>query len=850
MVRERAWRVPVTAVLLAVALARPAHAQRAPVLGQIQLPHSYYYRELYVPQATSGPGAAAWSPDGTQLVYSMQGTLWRQTLGTSVATQLTDGPGYAYQPDWSPDGRWIAYASYDGAAMELRLLDVVSGATRALTHDGAVALEPRWSPDGSRLAYVSSAFNGRWHIFVATLSNGVITSVERVSEDHDSGLPRYYYSAWDHYLSPAWSPDGTELLYVSNRGHVWGTGGIWRAPAKGPGGPGAGGREIRDEETSWRARPDWSRDGRRVVFASYLGRQWHQLWLMTADGRNPLPLTYGDFDATDPRWSPDGTRIVFVSNEPGNTALRVVELPGGRVTPVSVTERRYRSPVGTLRVTVTDAAGAPMAARVSVTGADGRGHVPDDAWRHADDAFDRSQRPMEATYFHTSGTAELTLPAGSYTVDVSRGLEYRPARRRVTVTPRSARSLGVALAQLGNLRARGWTSGDLHVHMNYTGHYRADPARLALQARAEDLPVVENLIVNKEVRMPDLDRFSGRPDAASTAGTTILHAQEYHTSWWGHIGLLGLRERPLLPGYTGYTETAVASLVPTNADVATMARAQGGVVGYVHPFDSEPNPADPAERLTSELPVDVALGLVDYMEIVGFSDHLTTAKVWYRLLNCGFRIPAGAGTDAMTNYASLRGPVGLNRVFVKTTAPGHAGFLAGLKAGRTFATNGPLLTFTVNGREPGGDVRLPAGRHRLRIRAEMTSIVPVDRLEVVSGGIVVATIPLGGDRTRATAELDVAATGSGWYTLRAWSDHATPPLLDIYPFATTSPVYLTVGDEPVRSPDDARYFLAWIDRVSAAAREHPGWNTDAERTHALAQVASARAEFVRRGGRE
>src|ERR1041385_3195497 len=68
----------------------PAHAQREPVLKQIHVPHSYYYREMYLPQATSGPSSAAWSPDGEELVYSMQGTLWRQRLGTTEAVQLTD----------------------------------------------------------------------------------------------------------------------------------------------------------------------------------------------------------------------------------------------------------------------------------------------------------------------------------------------------------------------------------------------------------------------------------------------------------------------------------------------------------------------------------------------------------------------------------------------------------------------------------------------------------------------------------------------------------------------------------------------------------------------------------------
>ena len=75
-------------------------------------------------------------------------------------------------------------------------------------------------------------------------------------------------------------------------------------------------------------------------------------------------------------------------------------------------------------------------------------------------------------------------------------------------------------------------------------------------------------------------------------------------------------------------------------------------------------------------------------------------------------------------------------------------------------------------------------------------------------------------------------------------------MLDIYPFATTSPVYVTLGGAPVRSAEDARYFVAWIDRLDAAARAHPGWNTDTERSHVLEQIARARAEFERRGARD
>jgi hypothetical protein len=71
-------------------------------------------------------------------------------------------------------------------------------------------------------------------------------------------------------------------------------------------------------------------------------------------------------------------------------------------------------------------------------------------------------------------------------------------------------------------------------------------------------------------------------------------------------------------------------------------------------------------------------------------------------------------------------------------------------------------------------------------------------------------------------------------------------VLDFYPFGTTSPVYVTVGGISVRSPADARYFMAWIDRVRAAAEVHGGWNTPAEKADALGLIARARAEFVAR----
>lgn len=833
-----AGRVLIASILLAAPLA----AQREPVLKQIKVPHNYYYREMYLPQVTSGPSGATWSPDGRDVIYSMDGSLWRQRLGTARAEQLTAGGGYDYQPDWSPDGHWVVYTSYQNDAMELWLLDTRTLETSRVLADSAVNVEPRWSPDGKRLALVSTRHEGRWHISVMDFADGIFTRPERITEDRDSQLPRYYYSKFDHYHSPTWSPDGQELILVSNREDIWGSGGFWRMPVR----RGARMRLIHHEETTWKARPDWAPDGRRVVYSSYLGRQWNQLWLMPADGGDPMQLTYGEFDATAPRWSPDGRRIAYISNEGGNTSLWVLDIPGGARRQVKADTLRYREPTGVLNVRVTEPGKSePIAARVSVTLADGRSGGPRDAWRHADDGFDRSVRRYEYGYFHTAGSSTLRLPAGTAALEISRGPEYKVVRLVVRIGPDSTTSVPVVMERIADPGARGWTSGDLHVHMNYGGSYRATPATLALQARAEGLSVVENLIVNKESRIPDVSYFSGRPDPVSTDDFLLVHDQEFHTSYWGHTGVLGLTSNLLLPDYAGYINTAAASLYPDNVAVSDLARDQGGLFGYVHPFDEVPDPAKTEVALTTALPVDVALGKVDYYEVMGFSDHHASARVWYRLLNTGFRLPAGAGTDAMSNFASLRGPVGTARVYVQSGRPlDHRHWLDGLKAGKTFVTNGPLLEFSAAGTGIGSEVRL-SRRQRLDFKVSLRSIVPIDHFEIVRNGEVVATIALGGDRTRADTTVALMVSQSGWYTLRAWSDKPAEPILDLYPFATTSPIYVIVNNMPIRSRADAEYFVAWIDRLDQAARVHEGWNTGVEKSAVLGHIIQARLELVK-----
>jgi hypothetical protein len=771
----------------------------------------------------------------------MAGSLWRQATGSDEAVELTHPrAAYDYQPDVAPDGGSVVFSRYDGNGIELWRLDLRTGRELPLTSGKAVNVEPRLSPDGKRIAWVSTKGTGHFNLFIADIATDGLHNLHPLLGERRSKISRYYYSQVDHAINPSWTPDGKRILYVTNNEVAWGTGDIWSVAADDP----KDRYKLLSEETSWSARPETSPDGKLVLLASYHGRQWRQLWVTTPSGFAPLPITFGEFDRWNARWSPDGRRIAFISNEHGNTSLVVHDYVGGAETKIVPAKRRYLSPPARLTLDVRDEQGRSVPARVAVLGSDGRAAEPATSWMHGDDGFDRMLQQTETHYFHCLSPCTLEAPAGDTRIWVQRGFEYLPWRQVVKLAVGTDRTVVAKLhrnalpASFGAFR-----SADLHVHMNYGGHYRNTPENLARQARAEDLDIVYNLIVNKEERVPDISYFQPGPDPASGDGVLILHSQEYHTSYWGHLGLLGLSDHYLTPGFSAYQNSPLASAYPDNGVIADLAHAQGALVGYVHPFDSDIDPVND-KSLSNELPADVANGKVDYMEIVGFSDHKATAGIWYRLLNLGFKIPTGAGTDAMANYADLRGPVGMNRVFLDTGGDASpAAALAALKAGRTFASNGPLLGLEVDGKHPGAVITRTAGGS-LHYRVALRSPVEVDHLELVANGKVVKAFELTGNRQSFDAEGDLDVGNATWLILRAWNAGSDPEVLDIYPYATTSPIYLELPGGHPPDPADAAYFVSWLNRVIADASARTDYRDTRERDAILDYLRKARDRYA------
>jgi hypothetical protein len=231
-----------------------------------------------------------------------------------------------------------------------------------------------------------------------------------------------------------------------------------------------------------------------------------------------------------------------------------------------------------------------------------------------------------------------------------------------------------------------------------------------------------------------------------------------------------------------------------------------------------------------ELPVAAALGHVDAYNL---GDGLDADYArYYAFLNCGFPMPASSGTDWWI-YDH-------NRVYVQVEGGfSYESWIAGLRAGRTFVTNGPLLELTVNGRGPGAMLDATAP---LQVRARAVSRLPFDRLEIVQEGEVVAEQSAIGGR-EATLEREIPVERGGWLAARVRSGAKTYAAYTV--FAHTSPVYYRVSGTPQRL---ARAAGAFVDEIEASVRyirKNYKFASQADQALALGRFEEGRAVYAK-----
>jgi hypothetical protein len=478
----------------------------------------------------------------------------------------------------------------------------------------------------------------------------------------------------------------------------------------------------------------------------------------------------------------------------------------------------------------------PAAARVSVAGSDGKPYAPEGV----------ALRKLTSgeSYFYADGSFEVEVPKGQSRLHFSGGIETIPQTVLLDTTADS--ELTIHMRPWIDMASRGWYSGDSHVHLHTGGSIDVTVADALVAAKAEGVHYV-NLCVSNNVGddIRDADMITGKPHVASTDKHLLVFGEEMRSMIYGHMQFFGIKKL-VEPQYTGFDDTPNRMDFPANYVMAAEACRQGGYVTYGHPmFAGEPFPF--GEDLTAnnaaarELPVDAIMNVVQGVDLMCYnSDEDLSAELWYRLLNCGLKLSACVGTDALLDRST--DPMGGCRMYVNTNGPlTMESWLEGLYEGRTFVTNGPIPQLRVNGSQPGTTVNVKAGD--VRVEARVESHVPFDRVEVIVNGKITAERVVDKQADSATIhvqefKVDIPLKRSSWVALRVrGSDH--PHVIDGPVWAHTSPVFFHVNRQPIRSAEDAEYFVDWIGQLLrvVAARDRYASVKDREQVEALFRKA-------------
>jgi len=420
---------------------------------------------------------------------------------------------------------------------------------------------------------------------------------------------------------------------------------------------------------------------------------------------------------------------------------------------------------------------------------------------HLKNAAGKPIRAGKAPFWHDhfvfDGKIVLELPVGEYAFELERGPEYLNRLGRFTINNFADDQKLVDLGRFIDMAAKGWYSGDLDVRRPWS--------EAQLLMAADDLHVAQVISWGNDGRttpsaLPkealvcfDGDRCCYLLGGAHRRGGTEL--------LYFHL------PRPLvLPGEGEYP--------PLLRFAAQVHQQKDGWVDLSRPY-------------WWDLPLLVAAGQIDSIQVahgqmcrdrvIGnegdgrardkfrYPDPWGNGQwshfIYFQLLECGLRIPpsAGSGSGVFPN------PVGYNRVYVYLDSVfSYEKWWEGLRAGRVFVTNGPLMLPSVEGRPPGHVFRAPEGSQLdLEIGLTLSTRQPISYLEIIKNGRVERSIRFE----------DYAQTGrlpklhferSGWFLLRAVTD-----LRKTYRFAMTGPYYVEIGPARRISRKAARFFLDW-----------------------------------------
>lgn len=433
--------------------------------------------------------------------------------------------------------------------------------------------------------------------------------------------------------------------------------------------------------------------------------------------------------------------------------------------------------------------------------------------------------PFWRDHFVCPGRARLSVPPGKYTYTIERGPEYSPLRGTIDVAEGRTAPIDLSLQRAADLAREGWWSGDLHVHR--------PPQEIQLLMAAEDLhvaPVItwwnnQNRWRDQPLPAPPLLEFeSGRfahllagedergggallffhlpvPLALAGSGREFPSPMKFIAEARRHPGAWIDIEKP-------FWWDAPVWIASGQADSIGLANNH---MCRDQMYESE---AWGRPRDTARLPPPRGNGF-------------WTQEIYYHLLEAGVRLPPSAGSAS----GVLPNPVGYNRVYVYLGKKmDYSKWWAGLRAGRSFVSNGPLLRVKANGRFPGHVFRARAGKSvTVEIQADLDGNDSVPAIEIIRNGRVERSVPIAEPKDKKPS---LTFDRSGWFLIRAIADNPKT-----FRFASTAPYYVEIGAVPRISRTSAQFFLEWVrERIARLQIDDPdqreqvlGYHRQAER---------------------
>jgi len=422
----------------------------------------------------------------------------------------------------------------------------------------------------------------------------------------------------------------------------------------------------------------------------------------------------------------------------------------------------------------------------------------------------------------------VALPAGYYTIEISGGPEYFRRTREFAVDANSPSDVSVQLERWIDPAKFHWYSGDHHIHAAGCSHYMnptegVEPKDMLRQVLGERLNIAFVLTWGPDYYYQK-QFFTGKDDKVSKADSLMhydLEVSGFPSSHAGHIILLKLKEQD-------YPGTKVIEDWPHwDMPILQWGKSQGAIVGFAH---SGWGLSVLDNKLPSyEMPSFDGIGANEYVvdvthpntvDFISAADtpYVWELSIWYHTLNTGFRTRISGETDFPCIYD---GRVGIGRSYVKLDGPlSYAGWLDGIKAGRSYASDGKthLMDFEVNGTGVGtgdSEVKLSApGTVKVRVKtAALLAEKPdeairnrpysekpywdLERARVGDGREVPVELIVNGE---AVAHRNIVADGrihevdfetpiskSSWVAVR------------VLPAAHTNPVFVMVDGKPIRA---------------------------------------------------